>query len=67
VADRAGQWRIRAFSEDGHGVDVVTTAQSDSPPPRKDAGQWLRIVDGVSILFGIFGILALLVTRRRAA
>jgi nickel transport protein len=66
LPDRAGTWRIKVFSEDGHGADFSFTTG-----PRggvHDAGQpflerHLRIVVGVSLIFGCFGLLSLLMRR----
>lgn len=68
VADRPGSWRLRAFSEDGHGVDFAfETLQTTGSPTSVGSSMFRleRIVTGVAVLFGLFGILALL--RRRSA
>ena len=68
IPDRAGTWRVKVFSEDGHGVDFsfTTGVKSDvrdtSPSP---LGRHLRIIVGVSIIFGFFGLVTLF--RRRGA
>jgi nickel transport protein len=69
LPDRAGAWRIVVFSEDGHGADfsLSTGAQGGV---EKSSGplfeRHLRIIVGVSIIFGIFGVIALF-TRGRTA
>jgi nickel transport protein len=57
VPDRDGVWRIRAFSEDGHGVDFsfevdegLVTAET-----RPLFERYGRIVVGVALVFGLFG------------
>jgi nickel transport protein len=66
LPDRAGTWRIKAFSEDGHGADISfsTGVKADG----RDASQpllerHLRIVVGVSVIFGLFGLMNLLMRR----
>jgi nickel transport protein len=69
IPDRSGRWRIRAFSEDGHGVDFETqTGPSEHVEARTGGGAGTtvqRIVVGVSVIFGIFGVIVLF--WRRAA
>ena len=68
LPDRAGTWRVKAFSEDGHGADF--SLSSDARGGVEKAGgslleRYPRIVVGVSIIFGIFGVIALF-TRGRS-
>jgi len=66
LPDRAGTWRIRAFSEDGHGADFSFTTGAEG---RVQAGdepfldRHLRLIAGVSAIFGLFGLIVLF-TRR---
>jgi nickel transport protein len=67
LPDRAGTWRIKAFSEDGHGADFsfstdVTSGVEDAN--RSLLERHLRIVVGASLIFGAFGLVNLF-TRRR--
>lgn len=67
LPDRAGVWRIKAFSEDGHGADFSLTADASGAVERageSPIGRYQRIVVGVSVIFGIFGVVALLARRR---
>ena len=67
VPDRAGDWRVRAFSQDGHGgeltvfasasVDAGEGARADSPSTLS------RLAIGLSLLFGLFGVWSLLLRR----
>ena len=66
IPDRAGTWRVKAFSEDGHGADLsfTTGAKNDI----HDANQpflerHLRIIAGVSVIFGVFGLASLFARR----
>jgi len=66
LPDRAGAWRIKAFSEDGHGADFsFTTALEggirDSSRPLLE--RHLGIVLGVSVIFGAFGVVDLWMRR----
>jgi nickel transport protein len=66
LPDRAGTWRIKAFSEDGHGADF--SFSTDAKSGLQDANQpflerHLRVVFGVSVIFGAFGLVNLF-TRR---
>jgi nickel transport protein len=68
VAPQAGRFRLRAFSEDGHGVDFLfdahatATVHADAPAvlPRGT-----KILVGLALLFGLFGILSLVYRSRR--
>ena len=67
LPDRPGTWRVKAFSEDGHGVDISVTTDAKGgvegatePPLDRHA----RIIVGVALIFGIFGLISLFVRRR---
>lgn len=66
VPDRPGEWRVRAFSEDGHGGDFrVSAGAGDGPAasaPTLDAVGGLAV--GLSILFGLFGLWSLFLRRK---
>lgn len=68
LADRPGKWRIKAFSEDGHGADFLLTTDERSGveggPVQPTAGRKLRILTGVALIFGFFGAISLFVRRR---
>jgi nickel transport protein len=69
IPDRAGTWRIKAFSEDGHGADfsfTTTTEVGVGAVERSFLERYLRIVVGVSVIFGVFGLVSLLKQRRRS-
>ena len=66
LPDRAGTWRIKAFSEDGHGADF--SFSTDLKGGAQDANRsflerHLRIVVGVSLIFGVFGLVNLLMRK----
>ena len=67
LPDRAGTWRVKAFSEDGHGADLSLTTGAQGAIESADRPLFerhARLVVGVSIIFGIFGLLSLFARRR---
>lgn len=66
VPDRSGDWRVRAFSEDGHGGDFTVAAAADvgSSAPSAGLGTVGGLAVGLAVIFGIFGIWSLFVRRR---
>jgi nickel transport protein len=66
VPDRSGDWRVRAFSEDGHGGDFTVAAAPDgeSSAPSAGLGTIPGILLGIAAIFGIFGIWSLFFRRR---
>lgn len=70
LPDRYGTWRIRAFSEDGHGIDITADAgPQDVPaagaPAGAESNRWNRIVFGVLVILSLF-FLVMIILRRRA-
>lgn len=67
LPERAGAWRIKAFSEDGHGLDFTLTTDSaglvasDQPLYERHA----RIAVGVGLILGLFGFLSLYLKRKK--
>jgi nickel transport protein len=66
LPDRAGNWRVRIATPDGHGADVQVAIDQSRlvaavPPPRGSGG----VVMGFCVLFGIFGVVALVTRRTR--
>ena len=66
VPDRAGDWRVRAFSEDGHGGDFTVAAAPEGGTSARSTGLGTAggLAVGLSIIFGIFGIWSLFVRRK---
>lgn len=67
LPDRAGEWRVKAFSEEGHGLDftLTTDAASQVLMTEKPAYErYGRIVVGVPAILGLFGFLALYVRKK---
>ncbi len=67
LPERAGAWRIKAFSEDGHGLDFALTTDaagivaSDQPLYER----YGRIVVGVALILGLFGFISLYLKRKK--
>jgi len=69
LPDRAGTWRIKAISEDGHGLDFTlkTDAAAKIEASDKPAYErYGRIVVGIAVILGLFGFLALYVKRNKS-
>jgi nickel transport protein len=66
VPDRAGDWRVRAFSEDGHGGDFTVAAAGDAgtSTPAAGLGTVGGLAVGLSILFGLFGLWSLFLRKK---
>jgi nickel transport protein len=67
IPDRAGTWRIKAFSEHGHGADFSFTTAVEGgvrDANRPFLERHLRIIVGLSVLFGLFGLVSLFMRRR---
>jgi nickel transport protein len=66
VPDRAGDWRVRAFSEDGHGGDFTVAAapEGGAPAPSAGLGTVGGLAVGLSVIFGVFGIWSLFFRRK---
>ena len=75
VPDRVGVWRVRGFAPDGHGAELTVTvdepllaalggADHADDPSRTAPTGWMQLLTGVSVIFGVFGVVALARTRR---
>jgi len=65
--DQAGSWRIKVFSEDGPGADFSLTTGAQGGIESVDRSLFernSRLVVGVSIIFGIFGLVSLFARRK---
>ncbi len=64
------EWRLKAYSADGHGVDQVLEVSADSagatPRVAADLPRPLLWACGLGIVFGLFGLLQLVVRRRKS-
>lgn len=65
LATSPGAWRLRAYSDDGHGVEVrFDVAATDQVPtlagathPTAAAPRWTLIILGLSCILAVFGLL----------
>ena len=68
LPDRAADWRVKAFSEDGHGLDFklstdAAAALAGSEKPIFE--RYSRIFIGVAFILGLFGLLSLYLKRKQ--
>ncbi len=69
LPDRAATWRVKVFSEDGHGLDfkLGTDAASMLTNAEKPVlERYGRIAVGVAIILGLFGFLSLFLKRNKS-
>ena len=66
VPDRPGDWRVRAFSEDGHGGDFAVAAAPEGGESASSTGLGTvgGLAVGLSILFGLFGLWSLFLSKK---
>lgn len=71
LPDRQGTWRVRAFSEDGHGIDTrIQAGPADSPdgasknPEQRGADRYGKLTLGIFVILVAFAV-ALAILRRR--
>lgn len=71
VPETAGEWRVKAFTADGHGVDqpvqVAAAGAGDAPGPAPGGGPGVTaaLITGLGVLFGLFGLYQLFIPKRR--
>lgn len=69
LPDKAGKWRVKAISEDGHGLDF--TLETDAAAVLTGAEKpfyerYSRLVVGVAVILGLFGFLSLYLKRGKS-
>lgn len=68
--DRPGSWRVRVFTEDGHGatidleVDATGSIASLQGPHGNEHHYWTRVLAALGYLLGAFGLLVMWRGRR---
>ncbi len=70
LPDRAGTWRLKVFAEDGHGkvFTIKTDAQGGVSEVEQPAlALSTSLLVGLSVLFGIFGIVSLFTRKKETA
>lgn len=68
LPDRAGDWRVKVATADGHGVDLTFSADAAatvSAVQRPFFERHARVIAGAGLLLGVFGVLSLWLRRRR--
>lgn len=65
LPDQAKSWHLRAFSADGHGVDLTfDTKAGDAQIPEAETGRHTRLLLGLSIILALFGALQLFFQKK---
>jgi len=70
VPDVDGEWRVRVFSEDGHGADFAVDVAAAREGGGTDVGgaaalpRPVRVLVGLAVIFGVFGTLSLFARRK---
>ncbi|MCP5277894.1 MAG: hypothetical protein H6935_05955 [Thiobacillus sp.] len=68
LPDKAGTWRIKTISEDGHGLDVTLATDAAANLAGSDKPfyeRYGRIVVGVALILGLFGFVSLYARRKK--
>ena len=66
VPDRTGSWRVRVFSEDGHGADFTVEAGAPGQVEAVEKSpfdRYTRLIVGIAVILGLFGVLRLYILR----
>ena len=71
VPDRAATWRVRAFSEDGHGTDfTIDAGPADTVDDRASSSdsysRSMKVVFGITVILLVFMIVLRIIRRRTA-
>lgn len=64
LPDKAGQWRLKVFSEDGHGVNMGFAAAPGEQKVLQTPSDFRDSVAGLGVLLGIFGLYQMYLRRR---
>lgn len=65
LPDQTTSWRLRAFSADGHGVDLKFDAKAgDAQIAVTETGRHTRLLLGLSIILALFGALQLFLRKK---
>jgi len=65
--DRAGMWRVKVFSTDGHGADITFNVDTAGKPERATIRpRTANAVLGIGIILSVYGTAAMLYRRRRS-
>ncbi|WP_457624129.1 hypothetical protein [Persephonella sp.] len=67
IPDKAGQWVVKAFSEDGHGVVKKIKVDDGGAYSGGEKGGFDRILKlavGIAVIMGFFGIIGIIWRKR---
>jgi nickel transport protein len=68
LPDRAGSWRIKVHSEDGHGAELTLSMDEHGrvdSVPQPFFTRYAALLTGLGIIFGVFGLISLLLRRTK--
>lgn len=66
---QAGRWRVKTWSEDGHGLEFTLETGAGTTPAAVDRPLYERhgrIVAGVALILGLFGLINLYLRRKKS-
>ena len=66
LPDRAGKWRIKVHSEDGHGAELALSLDEQrrvGSVSQPLFARYAALLTGLGIIFGTFGLISLLLRR----
>jgi nickel transport protein len=69
LPDRSGVWRIKSFTEDGHGVDFTLDIGADRLVEHVTLPwfeRYMRIFTGIGFILGVFGLWSLFYARQNS-
>jgi nickel transport protein len=69
LPDKAATWRVKAISEDGHGLDFSLSSDAAAQVENSDKPiyeRYGRIVIGIAVILGLFGFINLYLKRKKA-
>lgn len=69
LPDRAATWRVKAISEDGHGLDFNLSTDAAAQVATRSKPfyeRYGRIVVGIAVILGLFGLLKVYLQRRKS-
>jgi nickel transport protein len=66
---RSGRWRVKVFSADGHGVvqTLITGPADGDTTEQEPTGRGQKLVTGIAVIFGVFGLMTLFLRRRSSS
>ncbi len=68
LPEEKADWRIKVFTEDGHGLQITLDTAAGGATEnvtRTFFERYARIVTGISVIFGLFGIISLWAGKRK--